>query len=140
MPVRAGIRQGGPGKGRGPRATEEPGVDLLKRLEAKIRVPSGIPARLRAGGQTVEGRVVDLGAGGACFLASRPLPRGDRVTVRLGPYGKLSPVELPAQILEVRPGAAEGWRHGLEFADLSLTRQGQLGFYVNALLEEQEDT
>jgi hypothetical protein len=103
-----------------------------------LRADSSLPAVLRlAGGGKAEGRVANLGLGGALVETEETLPRRAPLEIELGPTWQLPALRLPGVVLHSRPlrrGAA--WLHGVQFSQLTPGTTRLLGRYLFRLLAE----
>ncbi len=83
------------------------------------RIPSGYTVLIeKVGGEHLEelAKTRSLGLGGCSFVSEEPLAEGMvlELVISLG----LRPVSVPARVVWIRPGAAEGVEAGVEFLSL----------------------
>lgn len=102
-----------------------------------VRADCFVPALMVHGaGQTISGRLYNLGVGGALIEANEPVPDGTEVELRIGPYEELPRFSIRARLVSRRPEARR-FLHGLEFGDLSTSQLVCLGDYLFFLLRHQ---
>lgn len=87
-------------------------------------------------GKVVEGRLYNLGVGGALVECPEPLPDGMTVELRVGPYEDLPHFLLPGRVAS-RRAEARRFLHGIEFLELNASQTRVLGKYLFFLLRHQ---
>jgi c-di-GMP-binding flagellar brake protein YcgR len=84
----------------------------------------------------VEGRLYNLGVGGALIEAAAPLDQGATVKLNIGPYEDLPRLTVPGRLVSRRPEARR-YLHGVEFSELNPPQADMLGKYLFFLLRHQ---
>ncbi|HXE73059.1 MAG TPA: PilZ domain-containing protein [Candidatus Nitrosotenuis sp.] len=102
-----------------------------------IRAATSLPCHMELTSGKTEGRVVNLGVGGALVQSDYELPTGGRILLRIGPWQRLPALELGGQVRSGR-FVPEGqvWLHGVRFINLSPAQVEVLGRYVITILRE----
>lgn len=96
-----------------------------------------VPAKMAYGaGKVVDGRLYNLGVGGALVESPEPLADGTPIELRVGPYEDLPHCSLPGRVAS-RRAEARRFLHGIEFADLNAAQTRILGRYLFHLLRHQ---
>jgi hypothetical protein len=96
-----------------------------------------VPAKMVYGaGKVVEGRLFNLGVGGALVEAAAPLEDGEKIELHVGPYEELPAIYLPGRLVS-RRSEARRFLHGVEFSDLNASQARSLGRYLFFLLRHQ---
>lgn len=101
-----------------------------------VRVNCFIPVHLLTGqGQSVEGRLYNLGARGALLEAVTPLAHGQSVSLAIGPHEELAPFEVKARIVACEEVNRLQFL-GVEFESTSSRPDQRLATYLRALMED----
>ncbi len=91
-------------------------------------------------GHKLEGKVLNLGVGGALFESSTTYPPKTQVRLRIPAWGKLKPLDLPGVVLHSkRPNPSGNYLTSVRFEDLRSPQLKLLGQYVLQLLKETTD-
>lgn len=102
-----------------------------------VRAPSHLKGSMTNGdGERSEGTVLNLGVGGALFTAENAFPPGSAVRLKVGPYRRMSPLELDATIISTRKQRDNGYFVSVRFTDPTPKEVKRLGDYVIGLLKE----
>lgn len=114
----------------------ELGYDIghLQQRRAFIRVKTDLPAQIEAGDGMFEGRVIDLGVGGALLKCEQELPDHEEVRLLLDATAG-DPLALEAHPLHHRD---EGL-HSLQFPRPDRRQYERLGGYILNALKKLED-
>lgn len=102
-----------------------------------VRAECFVPARMRYGGdRPVEGKLYNLGVGGALIDAAAPLQVGMDVELTIGPYEELPEFTVTGK-LATRREEARRFLHGVEFQQLDDPQARAMGKYLFLLLRQQ---
>ncbi|MEW6282419.1 MAG: PilZ domain-containing protein [Candidatus Eremiobacterota bacterium] len=112
-----------------------------------VRAPADLPAQLRSPtDDIVQGRVIDLGVGGALIQVTGTAPGKEGAhRVTLGPYKKLEMLSLNGQVVRISrpggdaplsPGGTDRWNLAVRFLEPNSAQVRLLGIYVLDLLSE----
>lgn len=101
-----------------------------------IRAPSELSARLRnQGGEALEGRVINLGIGGALFESDGGFSPGQAVRLEMDRVGRLKKIELDATVITTSRQDDDSYHLSLRFTDPSSKEVERVGDYVLLLLK-----
>lgn len=102
-----------------------------------IRADAHLPAQLYAeDGREMQVTLLNLGAGGALIQAAQGWGDHTRVRLRVGPYEKMRPLELPAVVLHAKRANEQApYLLSLRFTELKGSQVRSLGQYVVQLLK-----
>ena len=95
-----------------------------------------VPAQMLYSGGKVDGRLYNLGVGGALLEAPSAIEDGAEVELHIGPYEELPRFWLPARLVS-RRSESRRFLLGLEFSELNPTQARLLGQYLFFLLRHQ---
>lgn len=102
-----------------------------------VRAECWVPAQLIYGGnERAEGRLYNLGVGGALIEAAAPLEDGMPVQLLVGPYEELPAFTVPGKLASRRMDGRR-YLHGVEFPDLDAVQARAVGRYLFLLLRQQ---
>lgn len=108
----------------------------------QIRAESTLSGELvtETEGSVIEGRILNLGVGGALFESSASFSAQTAIRIRCESWSGLKPLDLPALVLHVkRPDPAGPYLSSVRFLDLNARQLRVLGQYVLQLLKETTD-
>ena len=102
-----------------------------------LRAKTFLAAEARVEGANLEGKIINLGAGGALFACRRQLKPGQELRLTFGPHEKLPVLKVRGEVVTQTYDVPSGQcHHGIKF--LGLDEEVELlGDYVLALLREQ---
>ncbi len=103
-----------------------------------VRAEANLKAVMRSDdGGVLEGKVLNLGIGGALFAAEEAFGPGALVKMKIGPYKRFKLLELPGTILSTRRSMGNGgYLVSVRFDDPSPAQVRLLGDYVINLLKD----
>ncbi len=102
-----------------------------------VRAECFVPARiLYKPGQWVEGKLYNLGVGGALIEAAAPIETGDPLEINIGPFEDLPGFSISGTAV-CRREESRRHLHGIEFGDPNASQLRNLGKYLFFLLRHQ---
>jgi c-di-GMP-binding flagellar brake protein YcgR len=112
--------------------------ELIYQKRRYVRAECFVPAQMMYPGNhlPIDGRLYNLGVGGALVEFAAPLDEGAQVELRVGPYEDLPRFALPGRLVS-RRAEARRFLHGIEFGQLSSAQTIVLGKYLFFLLRHQ---
>ncbi|MBI3927497.1 MAG: PilZ domain-containing protein [Armatimonadetes bacterium] len=119
-------------------------VDLLHRLglgssnfinrRKYTRARADLPASVRCGEERREGKVLDIGLGGAMLELDGNLETGDLLELQIPAFRNLPELDLPGRVLAAREAGPGRHHHHLQFEELDPDTTRALGRVVVELL------
>jgi hypothetical protein len=111
-------------------------AERMFRKRKYVRAMCFIPVLLRTeSGQSVEGRLYNLGANGTLLEAVTPLARGQAVDLAIGPHNDLPPFEVRGRVVSCEEINRLQFL-GVEFEALTSRANERVAVYLRSLLEE----
>lgn len=99
-----------------------------------VRAACFLPTQVRSdNGHSYEGRIYDLGVGGALIEGQRNFGRGTVVDMEIGPLEDLPCFTVRARVVLVRK-SGKLYQHGVEFESISEQTAGLIDSYLAVLL------